>query len=1705
MSTPASKWNKGGWKKYEFPPDMITEEENSDKIKLTWDQIKRQMDKQIENRILASEQRGDYITSKEWKAARVRIEAKSIGQRINEEFVQDFIKWLTGRSIYNSEKFFELVHDGDGQVVSKDITPGCPWGNTPLTNLPGVSEFLDQGIDRRSRVITYIAKLKLRGPRNLNEAYMYYKYILRKTAVDEDTCYEVESMADFDYPVDPDTGETVGPGDTDVPPLFDEKKYAANFLCVYALFAEYPAVAAEWMYEGAPPLSWKGKNLDFDLKLDDINSFLYTTDYDVFTRTRPNGQWYTGYRGELGWQVYEEALAEGASTEEAIAERDLADAEMEREARRRDRRRKLRKKGRMPSAKAARGAPSFGLGDITITPLETHRTERRMERRDERRDGRVDQKREDLFGAQQHEGFGTSAYVSFWALSPTDQDYMLSMLLANSAFNFANQAQSSGVLTGESGGPVVTPQSGRNEAQYPYPGEESDYVKNRDKLQTKLLAGIYSKIADLPGALKDPAVNQVLEDISNTTKNINEKLDNPPPIPIINQAPVSIDTDSIEKLISAQTTIMGDLKNVMGNLTMKIDTMNANFGNGPLPPALQESIKNADDKLEQVVAVLRGMPKEFADLIPRNQQPPPPESGAAAAVTNNTITGNTTIDVGESPAINVNSATIQNKYKVGNISVPLVDADTLGQKIGQAINVPRPDVKVDMGQGLGEEIGKSIKVPTPKIKLNEVDLGRAIGQAIPATKVEVDMSGFSKTFEQFLDVQDKRATAQNESMTVMQQQISDLYETMKALQTGESTRLDAVKQVLEQLTPVQLQVAEILSLDKKAASYIEESVKLQNKPIEEKITQIVSLDDASVNKLLSGSLQGVNDLQGSISNLSKSLEESLYTQDDQGRRVGLANVMGALARHSALMQDHTNRLLTEYLPQTMEKHLPENLMHQFLQKLNDPESVFNNRIAVADVNNENFPVMENKIKQLEFQLEQSRSGYEQKLLQADQNRQLFEEKVKNVMMEAALKNNQEKQMLEAQLIEMRNNLAREQGLISANASEYALLSSSHAALKDELIRFKSRNEAFAEMTNLLQEKVVPEIRAARQEIVSAVENSSLGVGEEESERVQQAPPLAIEDKEAAHLVSEARERTLLEAGIQPTAPETFISKEMAESKKTLETLVDEQLQADPTTSIFNVIVNPILALSKKLEGDYGSIPQTMHGGEMTEEQRSGENQKLMTDAYLYSMASQFEEFPLELKQLLNTPLAGITQDPTERIKHVVRALTLLTKANPSKHDNAAVQSRAAYDSVMDLLTNYTERVSQMKDSPETGGKSVLAERMIGKVSGIHLRDNTHYQIADNVSSHPTTVHELDGYAALTKVGRKMEAAYQKGDSTTFTALKSAVQKFGGFSGNGFVADSPLYKAMVAGDEQSITNALAQEGTAHLNENYYTPAIRTRIGMAYDSFKTGLLDNAQGEIEEVVADEAYDALGPSGFDTGSILADKQLAPDAALPSYEAGVYLESLALATMAFTQRLPGSDPKELMRDPVQFQNDNTQASGLYQRLKNENNAFLQANIHLPEIRKALKSRTDTVNRLAEKYLYSMYGSLDANYVSQVKNNRAQLAINGSASSLVEATDTINGLSSSSALSVFNSPQYASGRTLVDHPRTRVVASQLKHAVSALENEASTHFSQQKQTMLNTPSFAAVIQSQLQAIQQESVAELDRIWKINQSQRAITA
>lgn len=94
--------------------------------------------------------------------------------KINREFVLQFMLWLQGKSGYN------LRVDATGTRL---VTP---WKKRPLTFLPGCSEYLRSFLTKKAAFQMKIAELYMRGPKDLNECFIYYKYIVVGMILDDE-------------------------------------------------------------------------------------------------------------------------------------------------------------------------------------------------------------------------------------------------------------------------------------------------------------------------------------------------------------------------------------------------------------------------------------------------------------------------------------------------------------------------------------------------------------------------------------------------------------------------------------------------------------------------------------------------------------------------------------------------------------------------------------------------------------------------------------------------------------------------------------------------------------------------------------------------------------------------------------------------------------------------------------------------------------------------------------------------------------------------------------------------------------------------------------------------------------------------------------------------------------------------------------------------------------------------------------------------------------------------------------------------------------------------------------------------------------------------------------------------------------------------------------------------------------------------------
>jgi hypothetical protein len=232
-----------GWKKWECPPDMLTVEEKLTTLQMTERQVEEislaYYDYEM-NRAATPEQKAA------WAQLSVRKKSKLIKSSLQEGLVEDFQLWLQGRSKYNVKYIKESkLNPLNGRY--EEMTRECtPWGNKSLLHLDDVCAWLKLPTLNRDKVAKAISILKMTTPLDLEQAWIYYKYIVRGVAIDGQILKEQRYANVFDYiekqpqvaQVDPRTGRTnlvndgrFTPYSMNNPsmPKFDEKTYRQNY------------------------------------------------------------------------------------------------------------------------------------------------------------------------------------------------------------------------------------------------------------------------------------------------------------------------------------------------------------------------------------------------------------------------------------------------------------------------------------------------------------------------------------------------------------------------------------------------------------------------------------------------------------------------------------------------------------------------------------------------------------------------------------------------------------------------------------------------------------------------------------------------------------------------------------------------------------------------------------------------------------------------------------------------------------------------------------------------------------------------------------------------------------------------------------------------------------------------------------------------------------------------------------------------------------------------------------------------------------------------------------------------------------------------------------------------------------------------------------------------------------------------------------
>ena len=93
---------------------MFAREAKDTKIHLTDEQMLRQVESSLQNAILIE---SDEAILNEYKRMKARLRKKGMKQRINKEFIDSFMMWLTGRSKYNQPECELDIRDENGATI----------------------------------------------------------------------------------------------------------------------------------------------------------------------------------------------------------------------------------------------------------------------------------------------------------------------------------------------------------------------------------------------------------------------------------------------------------------------------------------------------------------------------------------------------------------------------------------------------------------------------------------------------------------------------------------------------------------------------------------------------------------------------------------------------------------------------------------------------------------------------------------------------------------------------------------------------------------------------------------------------------------------------------------------------------------------------------------------------------------------------------------------------------------------------------------------------------------------------------------------------------------------------------------------------------------------------------------------------------------------------------------------------------------------------------------------------------------------------------------------------------------------------------------------------------------------------------------------------------------------------------------------------
>lgn len=180
-------------KLFAVQPDPVERESRAQKLKPRQEQKKELIyDKWLSREKAAAVRDGDQAKLNALALIETEHDVEMIDGQIDKEFAEDFRAWLQGRG-----------------RLEDHVREKTPWGRIPLA-FPDVMAYTTQFVEKKADFEKKMKKLREFGPKNLNEAYLYFKYIVRnKTRPDLAYYPDFNWVTDLEPPnKDPTTNAT---------------------------------------------------------------------------------------------------------------------------------------------------------------------------------------------------------------------------------------------------------------------------------------------------------------------------------------------------------------------------------------------------------------------------------------------------------------------------------------------------------------------------------------------------------------------------------------------------------------------------------------------------------------------------------------------------------------------------------------------------------------------------------------------------------------------------------------------------------------------------------------------------------------------------------------------------------------------------------------------------------------------------------------------------------------------------------------------------------------------------------------------------------------------------------------------------------------------------------------------------------------------------------------------------------------------------------------------------------------------------------------------------------------------------------------------------------------------------------------------------------------------------------------------------------